>query len=190
RRQEYVWEMDYREGVKSDFLLFHTGPSASPNYQAALGRLPYKTSIPNTPSLVSKSPPLSNRLRLQERRLQQLPGIRMLGRMKDRLRIPLFHHMPMLDHHQLVTQRLDHRQVMADEQVREVVLALQVAQQLHHLPLYRAIQRRGGFVEEDQRRLEHQGAGNGDALALAAGKLMGVTMAGARVEPHFLERRD
>src|SRR5450830_1462838 len=130
------------------------------------------------------------RRRHQKRRLQQLPGIGMLRVGENRRRIALFHHLPVLDHHQLVTQRFHHGQVMADEQIGQVVLGLQTAQQFHHLALYRAVERGGRFVEQNQARLEYQGAGNGDALALAAGELVGVAMPRLRVEADFLERRD
>ncbi len=79
---------------------------------------------------------------------------------------------------------------MADEQVGQVVLLLQIAQQLHHLPLHGAVQRRCRFIQQDQRRLQHQGPGNGNALALATGKLVPVAMPRARVQPDFLQRRD
>src|SRR6218665_1306689 len=61
----------------------------------------------------------------QESGLQQLLRISMLGRGENGFGGPLFHYLTVLDHHQVVTQRLDHRQVMADEQVGQVVLALQ-----------------------------------------------------------------
>lgn len=37
----------------------------------------------------------------------------------------LFDHLAMLDHHQSVAQRFDDSQVMADKQIRQVVLGLQ-----------------------------------------------------------------
>jgi hypothetical protein len=61
----------------------------------------------------------------QESGFQQLLCIRMLGGGKDALRVTLFDHLAMLDHHQLVAQRFDDSQVMADKQIRQVVLGLQ-----------------------------------------------------------------
>src|SRR3546814_5659999 len=48
---------------------------------------------------------------------QQLLCIRMLWCRKNVSGRTLFHHLALLDHHHLVAQRPDHRQVMADEQV-------------------------------------------------------------------------
>ncbi len=114
----------------------------------------------------------------------------MLGVGEDRGCISLFNRLPVFYHHQLVTQRLDHRQVVADEQVGQVVLGLQVAQQFHHLALHGTVEGRGRLVQQNQPGLEHQGAGNSDALALAAGKFVGVAIAGFRVQAHFLQRGD
>ncbi|EJZ57560.1 hypothetical protein I1A_001880 [Pseudomonas fluorescens R124] len=84
-------------------------------------------------------------------------------------------------------QRMHHRQVMADKQIRQSMLDLQLPQQVHHLFLHRAIQRRSRFVEQDQRRLQHQCASDGDALALAAGEFVGIAMATLGVEADFLQ---
>lgn len=75
---------------------------------------------------------------------QQLLCIRMLWCRKNVSGRTLFHYLALLDHHHLVAQRPDHRQVMADEQVGQVVLGLQRAQKLYHLALYRAIEREVG----------------------------------------------
>jgi hypothetical protein len=49
---------------------------------------------------------------------------------------------------------------------------LQVAQQVDDLRLYRHVERAGWLVQHHEFRLQHHGAGNRDALALAAGKLV------------------
>lgn len=59
------------------------------------------------------------------------------------------------DHDQVVGQRFDHCQVMADEQVRQAVFFLELAEQGDDLFLYRTVECRGRFVEQDQRRFEH-----------------------------------
>jgi len=126
----------------------------------------------------------------QEGSLQQLSRIGMARILEDRLGLALLHHLAVPDHHQLMTQGLDHGQVVADEQIGQAILALQRAQQLDDLTLHGAVQGRGRLVEQDQRRLEHQRAGDGDALALAAGKLVRVPVAGIRIQTDLLERRD
>ena len=59
---------------------------------------------------------------------------------------------------------------------------LQVAQQVDDRDLYRAVQRRSRLVQQQEFRFEHQGAGDGDALALTAGELMRIAIAHAGVE--------
>src|SRR5690606_2612136 len=66
----------------------------------------------------------------------------------------------------------------------------QVAQQLDDLALYRAVERRGGLVQQDQRRLQHQCPGNGYTLPLPAGKLVGIAVPGIRVQTYLRERVD
>ena len=55
---------------------------------------------------------------------------------------------------------------------------LQVAQQIDDLGLDGDVERRGRFVEHDEFGLEHHGAGDGDALALAAGEFVRIAEAG------------
>ena len=65
-----------------------------------------------------------------------------------------------------------HRQVVRDEDERQVQLALQVAQQVDHLRLDRDVQRGDRLVGDDQLRAQRERAGDADALALAAGELV------------------
>ena len=67
---------------------------------------------------------------------------------------------------------------MADEEIGEVALLLQVAQQIDDLRLHRHVERAGRLVEHDELRLQHHGARDGDALALAAGELVRVAVLG------------
>ena len=69
-------------------------------------------------------------------------------------------------------------------------MPLQLPQQFHDLALDGAVERRGRFVEQDQCRFQHQCPGDGDALALAAGEFVGVTVAGLRIEPDLHQRVD
>ena len=62
---------------------------------------------------------------------------------------------------------------MRDEQVRQRVLLLKVAQQVQHLRADRHVQRADRLVGDDEFRLHHQRARNADALALTAGEFMG-----------------
>ena len=57
---------------------------------------------------------------------------------------------------------------MRNENVGEFKLLLQAHQQVQNLRLNRHVQRRDGFVADDELRAKGQRAGNADALALAA----------------------
>ena len=65
------------------------------------------------------------------------------------------------------------REVVSDEQVGDAALLLQMAQQVEHLGADGHVQSRDGLIGNDELRLHDQGAGNADALALAAGELTG-----------------
>ena len=69
---------------------------------------------------------------------------------------------------------MHHVQVVGDEQVGELAFGLELLQQVEHLGLHRLVQRRHGLVEDHQARVEGQGAGNVDPLALAARQFVGV----------------
>ncbi|MNT53775.1 hypothetical protein D3C72_1908790 [compost metagenome] len=61
-----------------------------------------------------------------------------------------------------------------------------MGQKLQDLRLYGHVQRRNGFVGHQNNRVEHQGAGNTDALALTAGKLVRKTVIGLLVQTNEL----
>ena len=82
------------------------------------------------------------------------------------------------------------RQVVGDEQVRQVALGPQVEHQPQQLRPDRDVEHADGLVGDDQLRPEHEGAGDDDALALAAGQLVRVARRERlrRSEPRRLER--
>ena len=65
-----------------------------------------------------------------------------------------------------------HGEVVGDEQEGEAEAALQILQEVDDLGLDRDVQRRDRLVAHDQVGLDGEGAGDADALALAAGELM------------------
>ena len=76
-----------------------------------------------------------------------------------------------VDHAQPARQdRREIRVVRHDEQ-RRAALAIEIEEQLVDRLAGRAIEVAGRLVGEEQRRLEHHGAGERDALLLAAGQL-------------------
>ena len=71
-----------------------------------------------------------------------------------------------------VRNKVDDRKIMPDEEIGQAVLLLQVLEQVQHLALHRNIQCGDRFIADDQVRLQRNGAGNADALALAAAELL------------------
>ena len=78
-----------------------------------------------------------------------------------------------------VGEVLDDAEIMADEQVGEVELVAQVHEQVEDLRLDRHVERRDGFVADQNLGLHRERAGDADALALAAGELMRIAAASA-----------
>ena len=78
---------------------------------------------------------------------------------------------------------------MGDEDIGQRQALLQIGQEIDDLGLDRDVEGRDRLVGDDQLRLQRQGAGDADALALAAGELMGeaVQMIGMQAhQPHQL----
>ena len=67
-----------------------------------------------------------------------------------------------------------HREVVRDEDVGEVELGLERAQQVEDLRLDRDVERRDRLVAHDQLRVQRQSAGDADPLPLAARELVRV----------------
>ena len=76
-------------------------------------------------------------------------------------------------HHQHpVAQQPHHGQIVRDEQIAHAELVLEPLQELQDDDLHGNVERRGRLVEHQKVGLDRDGAGNADAGALAAGKLM------------------
>ena len=80
----------------------------------------------------------------------------------------------LVNHRHLVAQVVDHRQVVADEQVGDAELLRQVLHQVEYLRLHRDVERTDRFVRHDQAGPGDQRPGNRHALALPARKFMRV----------------
>ena len=79
-------------------------------------------------------------------------------------------------HGHAVGDRAHERQVVGDEQHRQPEVALQVGEQLDDRRLHEHVERRRDLVADEHVGLAHQGPGDGDALALAPGQLVGVAV--------------
>jgi hypothetical protein len=81
-----------------------------------------------------------------------------------------------IHHDDAVADVLDHAEIMADEEIGQPELLLQVAQQIECLRPDADIECRDRFVEHDEARMGRERPGDADALALAAGE-------GVRIAP-------
>ncbi len=91
-------------------------------------------------------------------------------------------------HRNTVGNVLHHREVMGDEQVGEAELVLQVFEEVNDLGLDRNVQRRDGFVGDDEVGVRGEGAGDPDPLSLAAGELVRVPVGEVGIESDRLEQ--
>ena len=115
-------------------------------------------------------------------------GVVAARRLEHVPRRPLLHYLAGAHDDDVVGKRPDHFQVMRDEQIGKLVALLQVAQQIDDLRLHAHVERTGRLVQHDEFGTQHHGPGNGDALALAAGKLMRIAVHGRRIDAHLVER--
>ena len=76
----------------------------------------------------------------------------------------------------------DHRQLVGDEQVGQVELLLQVFHQVDDLRLDRDVEGADRLVRDHERRVEHQGPCDADALPLATRELVRIAVHETRVE--------
>ena len=81
-----------------------------------------------------------------------------------------------------VADVLDHAEVVADEEIREVERALQLHEQVEHLRLDRHVERRDRLVADEELGLDRERAGDADARALAARELVREAAHQRRVE--------
>src|SRR5262249_12618827 len=64
---------------------------------------------------------------------------------------------------------------------------LQLAHQIQHLALDRDVEPGGGFIGDDERRLERQRPGDADAPGLTARELVRISIEEARLQAHHLQ---
>ncbi len=88
------------------------------------------------------------------------------------------------------TEKSDHRKVVGDEEVGEIVLPLELAQEIQNLRLDRDVEGRDRFVEHDEGGFGRERARHRDALALPTGHLGGTATEELGAEPDELEQLD
>ena len=80
-------------------------------------------------------------------------------------------------HHQHAVGDITHDvEIVADEEIGQAKLALEIGQKIKHLRFDRLVQRRYRFVQDYQARRQRQRPGDVDALALAAGNLVRIAV--------------
>jgi len=84
----------------------------------------------------------------------------MLRRAVHRRGIPELHQPAQVQHRDAVGQIAHHTQVVGDEQVRGLLLDLQLGEQVENRRLHRHVERRGGFITDDDPRIAGERAGN------------------------------
>ena len=96
-----------------------------------------------------------------------------------------------IHHRDAVGDVLHHREIVRDEDVGEAEPVLQIAQQIDDLRPDRDVERRDRLVADDELRLDRERAGDGDALALAAGEFVRIAArrCAARARPGAAARR-
>ena len=112
----------------------------------------------------------------------------MLRRREDRRAIALFDRPAVQHHHNPVAHGAHDGKVVADEQQGEAQIGAQFAQQGEDLRLARDIEAGDDLVGDDQPRLQRDGAGDADALALAAGQFVRIALAMDRPQRDALQQ--
>ena len=80
-----------------------------------------------------------------------------------------------IHHGDTVADMFDHREIVRDEKVRQVELALEIDEQVDNLSLDRNIEGRHRLVADDELRPRSKRPRDSKALALPPGKLVGVS---------------
>lgn len=94
---------------------------------------------------------------------------------EERLRVGHFHNQALVYHGDTVTDEAHHGQVVADEQIRQPALLLQLAHEIQHLSADGYIQGGNGFVGDDKFGVHDQRPGDADTLTLGRRKIHGET---------------
>ncbi len=92
------------------------------------------------------------------------------------LRSAHLHHLAQVHHSDIIANTLGNQKLMGDVEVGKAKLLFEVLQKVENLGLDGDVQGRSGFIKGDKFRFRSQGTSDGDALALAAAKLVGIAL--------------
>ena len=112
-------------------------------------------------------------IRHRDGREQRL-GIGVQRVLIDLRRVGQLHHLAQVHDRDAVADVPDDEKVVGDEEVRQPQALLELLKHIDDLGLDGDVQRGDGLVADDEVRIDRQGPGDADALALAAGKFVGV----------------
>src|SRR5580704_16737858 len=101
-------------------------------------------------------------------RFHQRARIGMRGPSEDALGRPLLDDAAKIHDRDAIAEMLHDRQIVADENVGQISLALQANHEVQDLTAHRDVERRHGFVRDHELRIEGERARNADALPLPA----------------------
>ena len=99
-------------------------------------------------------------------------GVRVFGATQDLVPGALLDDSTPVHDRDPVREHVDDREVVTDEQARELQALLQLLQQVEESGLHRDVERARRLVRDEQFRGERECPGDADALALAAGELV------------------
>ncbi len=114
-------------------------------------------------------------------------GTGMEGLVVEGAGIGNLHNLPQVHDHDAVGHILHHRKVVGNKEVGEPQVLLDLLHQVEHLGLDGDIQGGNRLVADEHLRPDLQSAGDAEALALAAGKLVGIAQEVIGLDVHHLQ---
>ena len=105
---------------------------------------------------------------------QKRLGIRVQGMVIDLVGVGQLDHLAEVHDGDAVGDMAHDQQIVGDEQIGQAEFFLQLGEHVDDLRLDRHVQRGDRLVADDEVRVDRERAGDADALALAAGKFVGV----------------
>jgi len=141
-------------------------------------------------NITTQENPLPLRFRVDHRdRGEQCFGIRVLGRTANGLGISGFDNPPQVHDQNALANVLHHSQIMGHEQIRHTMITLEVLEQIDDLSLNGHIQRAHRLVADNQPRLDRQGTGDSNTLALPSAEFMRVALRMRWIKTHVSQER-
>ena len=96
----------------------------------------------------------------------------MCRRLVDLVAWPHLDDLAEVHHRDAIRDVADDREIVRDEEIRELELPLEIRKQVDDLSLNRDVERRHRLVEHDEVRVEGERAGKADSLSLSSRELV------------------